>query len=63
VITSGSSFVDESMITGEPMPIEKNIGTVVAGTINAVGHYLKLHCLTRQYYKMVETRRVGLFKP
>ncbi|MDP1625304.1 MAG: heavy metal translocating P-type ATPase [bacterium] len=35
MITEGSSYVDESMVTGEPMPAEKNIGdTVVAGTIN-----------------------------
>lgn len=35
VIVEGKSFIDEAMITGEPMPIEKNIGdTVVAGTIN-----------------------------
>ena len=35
VVTEGVSFIDEAMITGEPMPVEKNIGdTVVAGTIN-----------------------------
>ena len=35
VITAGSSFIDEAMVTGEPMPKEKKIGdTVVAGTIN-----------------------------
>ena len=35
VITEGSSFIDEAMVTGEPMPKEKKIGdTVVAGTIN-----------------------------
>lgn len=34
-ITEGSSVVDESMITGEPIPIEKNINDKVsAGTIN-----------------------------
>ena len=40
-VTDGSSFIDESMITGEPMPIEKNIGdTVVAGTINTTGSFV-----------------------
>ncbi len=35
VITEGTSFIDEAMVTGEPMPVEKTIGdTVVAGTLN-----------------------------
>lgn len=35
IIESGSSFVDESMMSGEPIPVEKKTGdTVVAGTIN-----------------------------
>jgi Cu2+-exporting ATPase len=34
----GSSFVDESMLSGEPIPVEKNAGTkVFAGTINQKG--------------------------
>ncbi|UMQ42547.1 heavy metal translocating P-type ATPase [Chryseobacterium sp. Y16C] len=34
-ITEGSSYVDESMITGEPIPVEKNINDKVSsGTIN-----------------------------
>ncbi|MDP3771927.1 MAG: heavy metal translocating P-type ATPase [bacterium] len=40
IVSDGSSFVDESMVTGESMPIEKNIGdTVVAGTINTTGSF------------------------
>jgi Cu+-exporting ATPase len=40
VVTEGSSFVDESMVSGEPMPAEKNVGDgVVAGTINTTGSF------------------------
>jgi len=39
-ITGGSSFVDESMVTGEPMPAQKRVGDgVVAGTINTSGSF------------------------
>lgn len=38
VLVSGSSFIDESMLTGEPVPVEKHIGDrVFAGTINQKG--------------------------
>ena len=37
-VTEGLSFVDESMITGEPIPVEKAEGsTVVGGTVNQKG--------------------------
>lgn len=40
VVTSGSSFVDESMISGEPLSVEKDIGKkVFAGTINQKGSF------------------------
>lgn len=40
-VSEGSSFIDESMITGESMPIEKNVGdTVVAGTINTNSSFI-----------------------
>lgn len=38
VVTSGHSYVDESMISGEPVPIEKSEGEpVIAGTVNGNG--------------------------
>jgi len=38
LVLSGSSAIDESMLTGEPMPVDKNAGDAVsAGTINSLG--------------------------
>jgi Cu2+-exporting ATPase/Cu+-exporting ATPase len=40
VLTEGSSYVDEAMVSGEPMPVEKNVGDkVVAGTLNTTGAF------------------------
>lgn len=40
-VTEGHTAIDESMLTGEPMPVEKSIGdTVAAGTINKTGSIL-----------------------
>ncbi|KAL8803307.1 MAG: hypothetical protein Q9182_003265 [Xanthomendoza sp. 2 TL-2023] len=37
-VTRGQSFVDESMVTGEPMPISKKKGSpLMAGTVNGDG--------------------------
>ena len=48
VVTEGTSYVDESMVTGEPVPVEKGAGAeVVGGTVNQAGSLL------------VETTRVG----
>ena len=37
-VTEGHSSIDESMLTGEPMPVEKSVGAdVAAGTLNKTG--------------------------
>ena len=61
VITEGTSFVDESMVTGEPMPIKKSVeDKVVAGTINTTGSFVfkatkvGSETLLAQIIKMVE---------
>ncbi len=61
IITEGSSFVDESMVTGEPMPAQKKVGDgVVSGTINTSGSFtfkatkVGSETLLAQIIKMVE---------
>ena len=61
IITSGDSFVDESMVTGEPMPVQKKIGdSVVAGTMNTNSSFVfqatkvGSETLLSQIIKMVE---------
>ena len=40
-IREGASAVDESMVTGEPMPVDKSIGDkVIGGTLNASGSFV-----------------------
>jgi len=41
VVVEGKSAVDESMLTGEPMPVEKSVGARVSGgTVNGAGGFL-----------------------
>jgi len=41
IVLEGHSTVDESMLTGEPIPVEKSVGAeVVAGTMNQTGSFL-----------------------
>lgn len=40
IVTDGQSFVDESMLTGESLPVEKKVGDEVIGaTINKLGSF------------------------
>jgi Cu2+-exporting ATPase/Cu+-exporting ATPase len=60
-ITEGNTSIDESMISGEPMPVDKAVGELVtSGTINKQG-YIKFRAekvgadtLLSQIIKMVE---------
>ncbi len=41
IIIEGKSSVDESMISGEPMPVEKNVGDrVIGATVNQTGTFI-----------------------
>ncbi len=41
VVTDGASNVDESMVTGEPIPVEKTAGSkVTGGTVNGTGGFV-----------------------
>jgi len=41
VVTEGASAADESMVTGEPIPIEKTAGSrVTGGTVNGTGGFV-----------------------
>ncbi|MDA7947189.1 MAG: heavy metal translocating P-type ATPase [Hyphomicrobiaceae bacterium] len=48
VVVDGHSSIDESLLTGEPVPVEKAVGdTVTGGTLNKTGSFV------------MEARRVG----
>ena len=60
-VQSGDSYVDESMLTGEPIPVAKKAGdTVAAGTVNSNGSLtftatkIGADTLLAQIIKMVE---------
>jgi len=41
VLTEGTSSIDESMVTGEPIPVEKAAGApVTGGTVNGTGSFI-----------------------
>lgn len=61
IVTSGNSYVDESMLSGEPVPVLKNEGiSVFAGTINQKGSFqfkaekVGSETMLSQIIKMVE---------
>ncbi len=61
-VIDGSSYVDESMITGEPLPVQKTADSaVVGGTINKTGSItfratkVGSDTLLAQIIKLVET--------
>lgn len=40
-IIAGSSYVDEAMVTGEPIPVDKHVGdAVICGTLNGSGTFI-----------------------
>jgi len=60
VVIEGSSFIDESMISGEPIPVEKVAGDRVTGaTVNGTGGFIMeaqrvgAHTLLAQIVRMV----------
>ncbi len=61
-VLTGASFVDESMISGEPLPVEKTEGgEVIGGTINQTGSFtyratkVGADTVLAQIIRMVET--------
>jgi len=62
VVMDGTSFVDEAMVTGEPMPVEKINGSrVTGGTMNSEGAFVMRadkigsETMLSQIVKLVET--------
>ena len=66
ILLDGSSYVDESMISGEPIPVSKQAGDeVVAGTVNQTGAFryratrVGADTLLAQIVRMVEEAQAG----
>jgi len=62
VITEGFSYVDEAMVSGEPIPVQKSVGdAVVGGTLNTSGSFtfkatkVGAETMLAHIIKMVET--------
>lgn len=62
LVVEGHSYVDESMITGEPVPVEKTVGAkVTGGTINKTGAFrfkaekIGANTVLSQIIRMVQT--------
>ena len=65
-VTQGQSWVDESMLSGEAIPVEKSIGdSVTGGTVNSTGSFnfkatrVGQDTLLAQIIKMVEAAQSG----
>lgn len=65
-LTEGSSFVDESMISGEPVPVGKGPGDrVIGGTLNTTGSFsfradrVGADTVLAQIVRMVETAQAA----
>lgn len=66
VVTEGQSFVDESMLTGEPVPVAKAVGAeVMGGTVNRTGAFtleatrVGRSTVLAQIIRMVEQAQTG----
>jgi Cu+-exporting ATPase len=65
-ITEGASHIDESMISGEPLPVSKGVGDhVVGGTLNTSGAFrfratrVGANTMLAQIIRMVEDAQAG----
>ncbi len=66
IVQQGQSYIDESMVTGEPVPVQKAEGDrVVGGTVNGTGAFsfrataVGEHTVLAQIIRMVETAQAA----